>query len=598
MNKKMLTAVVPIGNAAGMLDNFRDWFTTFDSELVELIVCLDGNDLQTRMELNSILELRNKRDYIFISGEFGSPGLARNAGLQLAKSSWVVFWDCDDIPRIDVILRATERATILRKECVVGSFEMKWIDSNIPSKRYVFSPNYLKEISLNPGIWRFAFRRESLNGIKFSELMMGEDQIFLSIYELATRNVYVSQEIFYTYVRGHKNQLTSNKVQISRLHKATQKLIAVRKLQISENKIITELMILRQLVTAIKHNSILDKVRALQVIAKVPSLTFSIFKSYKLSKSSTIFLTGGLGNQLFQIAAGLALSDKKSVVINTNFGKPRLNHQGITEIESIPFDNIWFEKKKILFGNFVGKSLAYSLRRGIKPTKLESNVLIKKILRLLTEFILSIAYVKRIKLVIASDVGYFKMQEKKADHIFYVGYFQSHIWPDSINFKDFVNSFSENNSNLNKFTSDASREKPLIVHVRLKDYETHQNFGIPSDTYYRNSLAQEWNPSTFGKIWLFSDDISKAKKIIPKDFIEVTRLIDEPLMESADILKIMKLGRSYVIANSTFSWWGAYLSSVESGKIIAPNPWFQFEKSPNEIIPPNWSRLNAWVPEL
>jgi len=62
---------------------------------------------------------------------------------------------------------------------------------------------------------------------------------------------------------------------------------------------------------------------------------------------------------------------------------------------------------------------------------------------------------------------------------------------------------------------------------------------------------------------------------------------------SASTLEAMRFGRGYVIANSTFSWWGAYLSHTDHAEVIAPDPWFQGMDSPDSLIPRNWQKRNS-----
>jgi hypothetical protein len=65
--------------------------------------------------------------------------------------------------------------------------------------------------------------------------------------------------------------------------------------------------------------------------------------------------------------------------------------------------------------------------------------------------------------------------------------------------------------------------------------------------------------------------------------------------DPAEELAIMQFGCAHIIANSTFSGWGAYFS--QSTKIvIAPESWFRGQIEPLDLIPPDWKRIkNDWL---
>jgi hypothetical protein len=62
----------------------------------------------------------------------------------------------------------------------------------------------------------------------------------------------------------------------------------------------------------------------------------------------------------------------------------------------------------------------------------------------------------------------------------------------------------------------------------------------------------------------------------------------------AETLELMRHCHAYVIANSTFSWWGAYLSYNFDSIKVGPTPWFKGEPSPKDIIPRSWKTFQAF----
>ena len=61
----------------------------------------------------------------------------------------------------------------------------------------------------------------------------------------------------------------------------------------------------------------------------------------------------------------------------------------------------------------------------------------------------------------------------------------------------------------------------------------------------------------------------------------------------ASTLQAMRLGHGYVVANSSFSWWAAFLSFNGASEVVAPSPWFKGMDDPKDLIPPNWSQVDA-----
>jgi hypothetical protein len=175
-----------------------------------------------------------------------------------------------------------------------------------------------------------------------------------------------------------------------------------------------------------------------------------------------------------------------------------------------------------------------------------------------------------------------------------IGYFQSELAAQEI--KKIKKSLFEGvcEELYQKYLLLSQEEQPILVHVRLSDYLAEDSFGIMSAEYYKESITNLWQSGRYKKIWLFSDQPNDAMARIPEELRDKTRLMDTESLESAEALRIMTVCKAFVIANSTFSWWGAYLRNEIEGPVFAPKPWFKGLPEPTNLIPSDWIRRNGF----
>jgi hypothetical protein len=307
-----------------------------------------------------------------------------------------------------------------------------------------------------------------------------------------------------------------------------------------------------------------------------------------------LYLTGGLGNQLFQLAAALAETNH-CIFVESESGKPR-STLGTPDILDLDLSQI---TPKILplrlnlksrhiprvFGLLIRSHLSY-----------KKNFMYKSFvdsIRVIANIVLMVSYRKVFSLVVPRNVGYEGQKKTFVKDKFLVGYFQSYRYVDNNGVKEQLMKIRPLtvSSKLENLIDLALQEKPTFVHLRLKDYINHQHFGIPNLDYYREAISS-LQKSGSDKIWIFSDD-SKSAHNFARNF-ENASVVDDADLTPAQVLELFRYGDNYVIANSTFSWWGAYLRRNESAKVIAPTPWFKLSPEPYEIVPPNWERLRAF----
>jgi len=304
-----------------------------------------------------------------------------------------------------------------------------------------------------------------------------------------------------------------------------------------------------------------------------------------------VSLTGGLGNQLFQLGAGLAYGHNVEISLVTSLGKPRSGssrHADILDFElALP---VFSQKASWL----VRKSAGYILRMSASPRKYEANKFSETLIKNLAAPILSLHLRQLVRILSPRGVGFHKLPSFKGSAVM-LGYFQSYKWLAQPEVKRKLLELKLQGSNLliDQFRELACVEKPLVVHVRRGDYLNEKSFGMLGPEYYVSAIHAQLSLQSYNSIWLFSDDLDLARELIPRDLGLPVREVSEFDYSPASTLQAMRLGYGYVIANSSFSWWAAYLTENDGGHVIAPKPWFYSIPEPQDLIPPSWKRVDS-----
>jgi hypothetical protein len=266
------------------------------------------------------------------------------------------------------------------------------------------------------------------------------------------------------------------------------------------------------------------------------------------------YLEGGLGNMLFQMAFTLAFSKKNHCDYyfenySANLKKINLNHKA--DIDNYPntiFRNIH---------NLVAKPV------NIQP-----------------------------KIVHYCPFEYTALDYEPNCNNFYKGYFQSELF-----FKDYDNYIKDSFSANDFINAMIIKKYPFLLsmncvslHIRRGDYLYLQDFHpVLSLEYYKNAILSF---SGIDKILVFTNDIKWCiDNLIDSRII----FIEEPDWMS---LYIMSYCNNHIIANSSFSWWGAKLAEYKFGNtttVIAPKIWFgpAIQHDLTNLLPDRWAKINV-----
>lgn len=292
-------------------------------------------------------------------------------------------------------------------------------------------------------------------------------------------------------------------------------------------------------------------------------------------------LNGGLGNQMFQYAFAISLMKKLEASIVFDFryfeeikayknlptreyglGEFNLNCKEATEED---LNKIIPIKKYSKLEKLLWRTLR------IKKYKPEGNVATPKT-----------AY--------RFDKNLFKTN----DYYCYDGYFQNEKYFIDIR-KDILNAFTLKNpmDEKNQSILDVIKNTNSVsIHVRRGDYVTLESankfHGTCSIEYYQKAIEYIENHVKTPHFFIFSDDIDWVIKNLK---IEHPYTVIDFNQEKGYLdLNLMKYCKHNIVANSSFSWWGAWLNENDKKIVIAPKKWIA-HKQKCDIISKQWIKL-------
>lgn len=287
-------------------------------------------------------------------------------------------------------------------------------------------------------------------------------------------------------------------------------------------------------------------------------------------------LIGGLGNQMFQYAAGLALSLElgTSLAISVDMFESYDLHHG-------------FELERV-FGIATPQADPASLRRliGLRSSPLARRVLAK--VPALDFFCGQHFLAERYN---TTTDQFFSMPSDTYLH----GYWQSDRFFGR--HSDRVREalvFAEAPDKLNKEVLAQIADGPSVsVHVRRGDYLNAKNAAIYNKCtpeYFLSSMALMQKRFGALKFFVFSDDPSWTANFFDRKGFDFNIVAHNRGVASYNDMRLMSACDHHIIANSTFSWWGAWLNPKPNKLVIAPHEWIAGVPS-SRIVPETWITL-------
>lgn len=285
---------------------------------------------------------------------------------------------------------------------------------------------------------------------------------------------------------------------------------------------------------------------------------------------------GGLGNQMFQYAAGRALSlrNHSSLVLDISGFESYELHQGfeLQRVFSHPFEMAsTADVRKVL-----GWQSSASIRRII--SRKPFAVFIRK------------------RFVVEPHFHYWPEINNLAKDCYLSGYWQSEKYFSDAASQiraDFTFRMPLENQNA-ELAQQISQVNAVSLHVRRGDYannpKTTATHGLCSLEYYSAAIRHVSERVQRPQFFIFSDDIDWVKNNLPLDFPCVYVKHNHGAGSYND-MRLMSLCRHHIIANSSFSWWGAWLNPSADKIVIAPRKWFANQTDITDLFPAGWVTL-------
>ena len=286
-----------------------------------------------------------------------------------------------------------------------------------------------------------------------------------------------------------------------------------------------------------------------------------------------IKLLGGLGNQLFQYALGRNIAQKNKTQL---------------KLDITPFETYSKHRYSLNHFNILENFATREEINGFK--KFDDNNIINNLIR-------TIEKIKPFKIrTHIKENNYYTFDPKiltLGDNVYLDGFWQNEKYFKGI--KDVLH---------DEFTLKEKLEKNLLevimktnsvsIHVRRADYVTNPNankiYGVCSLDYYNKAIATITDLVTAPHFFVFSDDLGWCKKNIRLNF--PTTFIDNGADKNYEDLILMSRCKHNIIANSSFSWWGAWLNNNVDKIVIAPKQWLNNSiKGTKEMVLESWIKI-------
>lgn len=308
-----------------------------------------------------------------------------------------------------------------------------------------------------------------------------------------------------------------------------------------------------------------------------------------------VLLQGGLGNQLFQYSFAKSLSENLSYQVALDLSALQKDvHLDKTSFRQFSLDRVLFpvSEKNILSGEEIRNLRIWNSLR-IKPWKLLRKSYIKVMHTKLVQMTRGTTFISEREW---NKGGLVRLMYR---NIVLDGFWQKLSYPLSVesSLRAELRDRTRCCKSVLELEIKVKSQAALAVHIRRGDYASNANalnfHGLLPAEYFNNAIKELTSTHMVEVIYVFSDDAEwcKANLTLDSRLVFVVDVFKD--ICDLDELTIMSACSYFIISNSTFSWWAAWLSNVDGENIIAPAQWFADEAvnlRTFNLVPDGWGR--------
>lgn len=297
-------------------------------------------------------------------------------------------------------------------------------------------------------------------------------------------------------------------------------------------------------------------------------------------------LKGGMGNQLFQYALGRALAIKYNTPL-------RFNIEAYEDTSPRPFRSLYA-------GTFTQRTYDLDLFNVAGEIAKKRDIPFLHRMYGKGWFFLILDAVRRRVL--------WYVFKQKAQELFYSEYNASYL---SLGSNVYLDGFYQSPkyfahiadtirqdlafktmppANITAIAQTMQQQNSVCIHIRRTDFIGNSGYEYVNEEYYKKALEYIAAQTTIDAIYVFSDDVAWCKENIAYSYPTVILDNDTAGERNEWHFYLMRSCKHFIIPNSSFSWWAAWLPDHKDKIVVAPNYWFTGTNI-HDVIPPEWKIL-------